>query len=84
MRSQRRKPDNEKYMATDPPPGLLLIAEDASHEAESALAQLREVAELLNNEEYIRALGAFEGLEDRVHYVGCVLSRFARVIGLRR
>ena len=71
-------------MATDPPPGVLLIAQDASHEAASALAQLREVTELLQSEEYIRALGAFEGLEDRVHYVGTVLSRFARAIGLRR
>jgi hypothetical protein len=71
-------------MATEPPLGVLLIVKDASQEAESALAQLREVADLLREEEYIRALGAFDGLEDRVHYVGTVLSRFARVIGVRR
>jgi hypothetical protein len=71
-------------MTTDQPPGLLPIVKDASQEAESALAQLREVAQLLHAEEYIRALGAFEGLEDRVHYVGTVLSRFARAIGVRR
>jgi len=71
-------------MATDPPPGVLLTLQDATHEASSALAQLREVTELLESEEYIRALGAFEGLEDRIRYVGTVLPRFARAIGLRR
>lgn len=71
-------------MATDPPPGVLLTLQDASNEARSALAQLQEVAELLEREEYIRALGAFESLEARVHYIGTVLSRFARAIGLRR
>lgn len=71
-------------MGTVPPPGVLLIAQDATQEASSALAQLREVTELLQNEEYLRALGAFEGLEDRVHYVGTVLSRFARAVGIRR
>ena len=71
-------------MTTEPPPGVLLIVKDASQEAESALAQLREVAELMGTEEYIRAVGAFDGLEDRVHYVGTVLSRFARAIGMGR
>jgi cephalosporin hydroxylase len=71
-------------MTTEPPSSLLLVVKDASHEAESALAQLREVAELLCAEEYIRALGAFDGLEDRVRYIGTVLARFARVVGVRR
>ena len=48
-------------MGTVPPPGVLIIVKDASQEAESALAQLREVAELMRGEEYIQALGAFEG-----------------------
>lgn len=71
-------------MMPEPPPGLQLVLKDASQEAESALAQLQEVSELLGKEEYIRALGAFETLEDRVRYVGIVLSRFARAIGVRR
>jgi UDP-N-acetylmuramoylalanine-D-glutamate ligase len=71
-------------MTTEPQSSLLLMAKDAAQEAESALAQLQEVTALMRNEEYMRALGAFEGLEDRVHYVGTVLARFARVLGLRR
>ena len=71
-------------MTPEPPPGLLLILKDASQEAESALAQLREVSELMGGEDHLQALGAFDGLEDRVHYVGTVLSRLARVIGVRR
>jgi hypothetical protein len=71
-------------MATDLPPGVLTTLQDATHEASSALAQLREVTELLESEEYLRALGAFEGLEDRLHYVSTVLSRFARAIGLSK
>jgi hypothetical protein len=74
----------ESKMTTEPPSGVLLMIKDALYEAESALAQLREVTELLGREEYIRALGAYDGLEDRVHYVGIVLSRFARVIGVGR
>jgi hypothetical protein len=71
-------------VTTEPPTGLLLILKDATREAESALAQLHEVNDLLGREEFIRALAAFDGLEDRIHYVGIVLSRFARFIGVRR
>lgn len=69
---------------TEPTSGLPVVVKDALQEAECALAQLREVVELLGKEEYLRAVGAFDGLEDRVHYVGTVLSRFARASGLRR
>jgi hypothetical protein len=71
-------------MTTDPPPGLLAMLKDAGQEGESAQAQLREVTELLEKEEFIRALGAFDQLEARVHYVGTVLHRFARFIGVNR
>ncbi len=64
--------------------GLQAVMADAQAEAQSATPQLAEVAELLEKEEYVRALGAFEGLEERVHYVGTVLSRFARHLGLLR
>jgi len=60
------------------------VLEDARQESECADAQLREVTELLGKEDYIRALGAFDGLEERVHYVGIVLRRFTRQLGLRR
>jgi hypothetical protein len=70
-------------MTIEPPPGLLLMFKDAALEAESALAQLREVNDLLIQEQYIRALGAYDGLENRIQYVGIVLSRFARFIGVR-
>ena len=53
---------------TEPAPGLPVVIKDALQEAECAFAQLREVAELLGKE----------------HYVGTVLSRFARASGLRR
>jgi hypothetical protein len=69
---------------TEPAPGLPVVLKDALQEAECALAQLREVAELLQKEQYLQAVGAFDGLEDRVHYVGTVLSRYARATGLRR
>jgi len=68
-------------MATEPPSGLLLMLKDAGHEAASARAQMQEVTELLSREEYVRAHGAFLGLEDRVQYVGTVLRRFARHLG---
>jgi hypothetical protein len=71
-------------MTTDPPPGLLAMLKDAGQEAKSAHAQLQEVTELVSKEEFIRALGAFDQLEARVHYVGTVLSRFARFIGVHR
>jgi hypothetical protein len=38
----------------------------------------------LDQEDYTRALGAFDGLEDRVHYIGIVLRRFSRSLGLYR
>jgi hypothetical protein len=72
-------------MADNPPSAhVLSVLRDARVEAESAQPQLREVTELLGKEEYARALGAFDGLENRVHYVGIVLRRFARSIGLDR
>jgi hypothetical protein len=73
-------------MDDESPPTLRLqaIMADAQAEAKSATPQLAEVAELLENQEYARALGAFEGLEERVHYVGTVLRRFARHLGLLR
>jgi len=69
---------------TPPSPHVLSVLRDAHAEAESAGPQLREVAELLGQEDYTRALGAFNGLEDRVHYIGIVLRRFSRSLGLRR
>jgi hypothetical protein len=69
---------------TEPPPTVLLVLKDARQEADSAEVQLREVTELLLHEEYVRALGAFEGLEERVHYVGTILRRYTRHLGLRR
>jgi hypothetical protein len=71
-------------MTTEPSPSLLPILKDALREAESADAQLHEVKELLRQEEFIRALGAYDGLEERVHYIGTILSRFSRVIGIHR
>ena len=68
----------------EPPATVLLVLKDARQEAESAESQLREVTELLDKEDFVRALGAFEGLEDRVHYTGMILRRFARYYGLRR
>ena len=69
-------------MDNQEPPQIQAIMADAQAEAESAAPQLKEVSELLHKQEYIRALGAFAGLEDRVHYVGLVLKRFARHVGL--
>ena len=63
---------------------VFVVLQDARQEAESATPQLQEVIELLGKEEYARAVGAFEGVEERVHYVGTVLRRFARHIGLPR
>ena len=73
-------------MAEDKPPAfhVLSVLRDARQEAESAEPQLREVTALLGTEDYVRALGAFEGLEDRVHYIGVVLQRFSRHLGLSR
>jgi hypothetical protein len=67
-------------------PGVDLhtVMADARRESASALVQLEEVTELLGKQEYTRALGAFEGLDDRVHYVAVVLHRFSRHVGLSR
>jgi hypothetical protein len=73
-------------MAEDKPPTLHVVSvlRDARQEAESAEPQFREVTELLRKEDYVQALGAFDGLEDRVHYIGVVLQRFSRHLGLSR
>jgi hypothetical protein len=63
---------------------VLSVLRDAQEEAESALPQFQEVSDLLAKEEYTRALGAFDALEERVHYVGMILKRFARHTGLTR
>lgn len=71
-------------MAEPPAPDhVFLVLSDAREEAESASPQLQEVAELMGRAEYTRALGAFNGLEERVHYIGVVLRRFARYLGLQ-
>ena len=59
------------------------IMADARGEAASASTQLAEVAELLATGKYVRAIGAFDGIEERVHYIRVVLHRFARHLGLR-
>lgn len=71
-------------MPENPSAHVLSVLRDARVETESAEPQLREVAELLGREDYTRALSAFDGLEERVHYVGVVLRRFARSFGLHR
>ena len=71
-------------MPEEPSPDhVFLVLSDAREEAESASPQLQEVTELMGRAEYTRALGAFNGLEERVHYIGVVLRRFARYLGLQ-
>ena len=60
------------------------VMADARREGASALVQLEEVTAMVGKQEYARALGAFQGLDDRVHYVAVVLHRFARHVGLHR
>ena len=66
------QPDNPKAY-------LQAVVTHCCQEAESAQKRLAEVVDCLRQGNHLGAAGAFDGLEDSIHYIGVVLKRAARV-----